>query len=108
MCGTRWGGKDRTAIFPQLIQTELRIHVVQELMGHADVKTTEIYTHVRDGLFDPVFSGCRHLRSYSVLHPKMPVLRFLFHYGYLPRWVIEEFFRNAKQLTEYGWRHYQE
>ena len=42
------GGKDRTTIFPQSIQTELRIHVVQELMGHADVKTTEIYTHVME------------------------------------------------------------
>jgi site-specific recombinase XerD len=50
------GGKDRTTIFPQSIHTELRIHlengvnirVVQELMGHADGETTEIYTHVME------------------------------------------------------------
>lgn len=29
-----------------LLENGLNIRVVQELMGHADVKTTEIYTHV--------------------------------------------------------------
>lgn len=29
-----------------LLENSLNIRVVQELMGHADVKTTEIYTHV--------------------------------------------------------------
>ncbi len=29
-----------------LLENVTNIRVVQELMGHADVKTTEIYTHV--------------------------------------------------------------
>jgi site-specific recombinase XerD len=29
-----------------LLENGVNIRVVQELMGHADVKTTEIYTHV--------------------------------------------------------------
>jgi site-specific recombinase XerD len=31
-----------------LIEDGVNIRVVQELMGHADVKTTEIYTHVME------------------------------------------------------------
>jgi integrase len=49
LCAEREGrAKTARLFFPQSIQTELRIHVVQELMGHADVKTTEIYTHVME------------------------------------------------------------
>ena len=29
-----------------LLENGVNIRIVQELMGHADVKTTEIYTHV--------------------------------------------------------------
>ena len=29
-----------------LLENGVNIRVVQELMGHADVKTTEVYTHV--------------------------------------------------------------
>lgn len=31
-----------------MLENGVSIHVLQELMGHADVKTTEIYTHVMD------------------------------------------------------------
>ena len=31
-----------------LLEDGVNIRVVQELMGHADVKTTEIYTHVME------------------------------------------------------------
>ena len=31
-----------------LLENGINIRVVQELMGHADVKTTEIYTHVME------------------------------------------------------------
>ncbi len=34
----------------------VNIRIVQELMGHADVKTTEIYTHVMDKDFSVVVS----------------------------------------------------
>jgi len=29
-----------------MLENGINIRVLQELMGHADVKTTEIYTHV--------------------------------------------------------------
>ena len=31
-----------------MLESGVNIRIVQELMGHADVKTTEIYTHVMD------------------------------------------------------------
>jgi site-specific recombinase XerD len=31
-----------------MLEDGANIRVVQELMGHADVKTTEIYTHVME------------------------------------------------------------
>jgi site-specific recombinase XerD len=31
-----------------MLENGVNIRVLQELMGHADVKTTEIYTHVMD------------------------------------------------------------
>lgn len=31
-----------------MLEDGVNIRVVQELMGHADVKTTEIYTHVME------------------------------------------------------------
>ena len=44
------GAKDRITMFPESLKTPLqdylKIRTVQELLGHSDVKTTMIYTHV--------------------------------------------------------------
>lgn len=39
-----------------LLEDGVNIRVVQDLMGHADVKTTEIYTHVMDKDLSVAFS----------------------------------------------------
>ena len=39
-----------------LLESGVNIRIVQELMGHADVKTTEIYTHVMQKNIETVTS----------------------------------------------------
>ena len=44
-----------------LLENGVNIRVVQELMGHADVKTTEVYTHVMEKDVSAVVSPLDHL-----------------------------------------------
>ncbi|MCD6265464.1 MAG: integron integrase [Deltaproteobacteria bacterium] len=46
-----------------LLENGVNIRVVQELMGHADVKTTEIYTHVMEKNISAVLSPLDDLES---------------------------------------------
>lgn len=39
-----------------MLENGVNIRVVQELMGHADAKTTEIYTHVMEKDISAVLS----------------------------------------------------
>lgn len=48
-----------------LLENGVNIRVVQELMGHADVKTTEIYTHVMQKDISAVVSPLDHLERGS-------------------------------------------
>ncbi|MBC8401667.1 MAG: tyrosine-type recombinase/integrase [Candidatus Marinimicrobia bacterium] len=38
----------RYSFTTHLLENSVNIRIVQELMGHANVKTTEIYTHVME------------------------------------------------------------
>ncbi|GAB6907778.1 hypothetical protein DESC_370010 [Desulfosarcina cetonica] len=46
-----------------LLENGVNIRVIQELMGHADVKTTEIYTHVMQKNLDAVQSPLDRLQK---------------------------------------------
>lgn len=46
-----------------LLENGFNIRVVQELMGHADVKITEIYTHVMQKNLNAVESGRHRSRA---------------------------------------------
>ncbi len=46
----------RHSFATHLLDSGTNIRVVQKLMGHADVKTTEIYTHVLQQNLQPVVS----------------------------------------------------
>lgn len=46
----------RHSFATHMLENGVNIRVVQELMGHADVKTTEIYTHVMEKNISAVVS----------------------------------------------------
>jgi len=51
----------RHSFATHLLENEVNIRVVQELMGQADVNTTEIYTHVIEKNISAVSSPLDHL-----------------------------------------------
>jgi len=52
-----------------MFENGVNIRVVQELMGHANVKTTEIYTHVMEKNIATICSPLDILQK-NVLEPK--------------------------------------
>ena len=55
-----------------LLESGTNIRVVQKLMGHADVKTTEIYTHVLQLNLDRVVSPLERLNGDALSSNKSP------------------------------------
>ena len=54
----------RHSFATHLLEDGVNIRIVQELMGHADVKTTEIYTHVMAKDIQAVRSPLETLSNY--------------------------------------------
>jgi site-specific recombinase XerD len=53
----------RHSFATHMLENGVNIRVVQELMGHADVKTTEIYTHVMEKDLNALISPLDALQS---------------------------------------------
>jgi site-specific recombinase XerD len=53
-----------------MLENGVNIRVVQELMGHADVKTTEIYTHVMEKNLTAVSSPLDTLHAWHTANQK--------------------------------------